>query len=362
MSVAPVKPQRRRPLGAFESALALSHAPDGSMPRAFDHPGWAYICVPFWDAGANGASFVCGSGDGGPALGDTLGEGVHGEVEYIREQGSDESVQPWHGRLWYANKATVKRSTTEIKWFWDWNPGPGAVSAPVAQGADRNNNGVYDLGDGNWGFTLGATGYGFGLDPYALRPDGTDPTNPDHTFARDWVATEAIKGSTTRNGILIAVANHNRCGAWDAPLEDGTERCADVREPDAGWLNDGHNVTADSDFTQSYPTAIVTLASNGLPDPDVPGGWVTWEAGSPALADPDWDACEWPHSFVPDEMAISDMPDTYDTAAMSLSTMTYRFGQDDDGIREVLSTNVARGYCPADATGTSWRTYENLPE
>lgn len=84
--------------------------------------------------------------------------------------------------------------------------------------------------------------------------------------------------------------------------------------------------------------------------------------GHMPLADPDWDACEWPQSFVPDEMAISDMPDSYDTAAMSLSTMTYRFGQDDDGIREVLSTNVARGYCPADATGTSWRTYENLPE
>lgn len=349
---------------------------DGTMPPAFDHADWSYICVPFWDDATDAASFYCGSGDGGPELGDTLGEGVHGAIDHLWAEGGDQDVQPWHGRLFYASYATVKHSSNELKWFWDWNPGPGAVSAPVAEGADLNGDGVHDLGDENWGFSLGATGYGLGLNPYALRPDGTDPENPDDTYARDWVATEAIKGSTTRNGILIAVANHNRCDDWDPALDPGgPERCAAVREPDAGWLNDGNNVTANDTFDQSYSAAIVTLASNGLPDPDVPGGWATWEAGSPALANPDWDACTWPHSFTPDEMVVSDVPDTYPGldgyTGMSLSVMTWRFGKDEEdgsaaaaggAIREVISTDIARGYCPADASGVGWRTFENLPE
>ncbi len=363
-------------------AYILGHTQaDGSLPPAFDHANWSYLCIPFWDDRTQSGQFACGAGDGGPALGDALGEGIHGTVGYIRPSGSPSGAtdpQPWHGRIWYANSATIKHSTSTLRWFWDWNPGPGAVDSPVAQGHDLNGDGVYDLGDENYGYAIATIGYGLGLNPYALRPDGVDATNPDDTFARDWVGVQAIKGSTTQNGLIIAIENHNRCGAWDDPIDGvagGIQRCNDPLVPDPGWLNDGTNVYTNSDFNQSYATAVVTLASNGLPDPAVPGGWVTWEAGSTALADPNWDACAWPNTFTPDEMLVPDAPDTYvgvpGYVGASLSEMTFRFGKDkDDGsaaaeggeIREVLSTNVERGFCPADATGTSWRTFENVPQ
>jgi hypothetical protein len=195
------------------------------------------------------------------------------------------------------------------------------------------------------------------MNPYQLRPDGSDSSNLNDTFARDWLATLTLKTATTRDGVLINTYNHNRCQHWEGPFENGSYRCTEVGAPFSGWHNDaaagpavyfGAPGSWDEQFVQMLYFPIATIGSTGLPDPDVPGGNTVLLAGTDAVADPDWDNCDWPHHFTPDVVQFSTAMDA-DPSNGALWGDTYKFGKDPDlDLRVVLNTNEARGYC---ATG-----------
>jgi hypothetical protein len=320
------------------TVLLGNFAPDGTMPRAFDHANWAYMCVPYWDPLTDSLQFTCISGIDGPARGDALGLGVTGRVRSIHEKGSRELLH--RDRTFYTPRI-VMEDGFELRWFWAWTPGVGMVSMPSFE-PDTNGNGKYDIEDENFGF-----GYdSWGLDPFALRPDGSDPDELDHTFARDWLAVATLKPATTMDGVPIDTYNRNRCTQWDGPDESGAHWCREQGEPIHGWDNDAGSVWFDSSFTAIYQMPMATIGSTGLPDPLVPGGFVPLVAGSDLLANPDWDDCRWPHRFVPDWMPYEDTPGGFGGTA-SLWGHTYRFGKDPDlDLRVVLNTNVARHFCP----------------
>ncbi len=312
-------------------------APDGTMPAPFDHANWSYVCVPYWEPVSDSLQFQCIAGIDGPARGDSIGIGAMGRVRSIHEKGSDDLLH--RDRIWYSPRIAMEAGA-ELHTFWAATPGVGMVSMPSLE-PDSNGNGKYDIEDENFGF-----GYdSWGLDPLALRLDGSDPDELDDTFARDWLATATLKMSTTMDGVPIDTFNHNRCTKWDGPDANGAFWCREQGEPVYGWDSDGFSVWVDAAFAVTYQTPMATIGSTGLPDPLVPGGFVPLVAGSDLLADPDWDDCLWPHRFVPDWMPFEDTPGGFGGTA-SLWGNTYRFGKDPDlDLRIVLSTNVARHFC-----------------
>ena len=163
----------------------------------------------------------------------------------------------------------------------------------------------------------------------------------------EWLATITLKTATTIDGIFIYTYNHNRCdeGAWEGPYDDGTWRCTSMHLPDLGFQNDVWNLWVTSEFLQAYPIPVTTLGGTGLPDPDIPGGVVPQIAGTPTLADADWDACSWPATFLPDKAPMEDTPGDWGGPA-SLLADTWRFDKPSDlDLRLLLSTVQPRGYC-----------------
>lgn len=315
--------------------------PSGALPPAFDHAAWAYLCLPYWDESSGGVSYTCLSGEGGARKGDALLEGMVGRVNWMHPR-KDDSVE-YHANLQYWVDSIELQNGAMLSWFWGFSTGAGVFSMPSDE-PDSNGNGVYDVEDENYGYPLG----GWGLNPYALRPDGTDPNDANDTLARDWVGTMAIKFSTTRDGVPISVANHSRCADWSEPADEGVRRCLEMGPPTYGWQNDVQNTWWDSSFTQAYPFPVATLGSTGLPDPKVPGDVVALVAGTPTLADADWDACSWPDTFVPDRAPMEDTPADYGGPA-SLWADTWDFGKRGElDLRAVLYTNQARDFCPED--------------
>jgi hypothetical protein len=232
-------------------------------------------------------------------------------------------------------------SGASLRWFWGWSDGGAGVFPMDSTIPDSNGNGVEDPEDENYCFGL----VGWGLNPTDLRPDGEDPTVLDDTKARDWLAAATMKFSTTRDGVFIAMHNYNRFSAWET-LPDGRELCTQLEVPTPGWSNDAESVWSDSTFQQAYPFPVLTLGSTGLPDPAVPGGFVTHVAGSTALADPEWDDCTWPDTFEPDLAPIEDTPADFGGRSSTLG-QTWRFGAHPElDLRMTLTTNQARGFCP----------------
>lgn len=320
-------------------ALLLGHFdPDGEMPLPFDHAGWGYLCLASWDPSVQDASFTCLAGDSGPERGDTLAEGVLGRVNGMWPEDED-SGRAYRNRLFYMPSMQM-RGGVNVRWFWGFESGAGVVSLPVRY-PDSNGNGQVDIEDENYGF-----GYeGWGVNPYTLRPDGQDPTSTEDTQARDWLASLTVKTATTRDGVPVHTYNHSRCLEWEGPDAEGSYRCLSMDIPDLGWQNDGQNTWTTSEFVQAYALPVATVASTGLPDPEIPGGFVPLLAGSPALADPDWDDCVWPYSFVPDIVPLEDTPGGFGGSA-SLWGQSYRFGKDPDlDLRVVLNTNQVRNFC-----------------
>ncbi len=326
------------------SAVAVILAdlgPDGSMPEPFDHPAWGYLCIPYWDEASETSTYTCFPGEDA-IVGDTVGVGFFGRVQWMRTAGDESAPIQHRNRVAYASQAIVDGLT--IHYFWGFTPtGLGVISKPSGI-PDTNGDGVTDLGDENFGFGLD----GWGINPLALRPDGADPTVLDDTLARDWLAAAALKFSTTRDGVPIQLSNHNRCadGAWEGPYDDGSWRCTTMSAPDGNWLDDANNTWFDSSFTRAYPMFLTTIGSTGLPDPDVPGGVVPEVAGSPTLANPAFDDCTWPDEFTADLVPYEDTPAAFGGRA-SLWGDSYRFGKDPDlDLRAVLSTVEPRGFCP----------------
>lgn len=320
--------------------LLANIADDGTLPESFDHENWAYLCYPV--KSGRSVEYSCVDGWGGPALGDALLEGVSARLVGARRDGEEALEHP--GRMLYTHSLTLEDGQ-EFRYTWGFTPtGSGVISMPQVI-PDSNGNGVTDLGDENFGFGLG----GWGLNPHALRPGGSDPGSLDDTYARDWNAVYALKFSTEINGVVIHAFDHNRCaeGAWEGPFDDGTWRCNALEAPAGDWpLDDAENTWVDSTWTQAYALPLATTGSTGLPDPDVPSGAVIYMAGTEALANPRWDGCTWPHQFKPDLAPYEDTPGVFGARA-SLWGDTYKFGKDPDmDLRAVLLTNRIRRFCP----------------
>jgi len=312
---------------------------DGTLPETFDHAAWAYLCLPYW---SRGVSYTCISGTYGPQIGDALGEGVTARMIGVEWADTGETTDP--GRMVYTHELQLDDGD-DFGYFWAFTPtGAGVISMPQII-PDSNGDGVTDLGDENFGFGLG----GWGMNPHDLRPDGTDPSVLDDTMARDWLGVFVLKFSTEINGIPIHIFDHDRCheGAWEGPYADGSYRCTQMDAPQGEWLlDDVDNTWTDSSWTSAYAMPMATIASTGLPDPDVATGAVPYVAGSPALANPDWEGCTWPHQFTPDLAPMEDTPGVFGEHA-SLWSHTYRFGKDpDQDLRTVLVTNRLRDFCP----------------
>ena len=320
--------------------LLGNFAPDGTLPRPFDHANWSYTCIPYWEPATDSVQFTCIPGLEGPARGDAVGIGASGRVRSIHEKGSNELLH--RDRTWYSPRLELETEGVEleIRYFLAATPGIGLVSLPGYE-PDTNKNGKYDIEDENYGFGYGS----WGIDPLALRLDGSDPDELDDTLARDWIATAALKMATTSDGVPISTYNYNRCTKWDGPDESGAFWCREQDIPIYGWHNDGGTVWVDIEFEAIFQAPMATIGSTGLPDPFVPGGFVPLIAGSDLLANPDWDDCRWPHRFVPDWMPLENTPGVFGGPA-SLWGNTYRFGKDPDlDLRVVLNTNVARHFC-----------------
>lgn len=283
--------------------------------------------------------FACQGGNSNEPMADTLRVGVHGQVEGMRRTPGESPS--WSHRGYYTPRISFEDGT-EIRSAWEAYLSLGMM-VEEPRYPDANGDGQIDAGDEDFGY-----GYtGWGLNPMHLRPDGSDPGNLDDTKARDWLGGIAMKTATTKDGVSITMANRSRCveGAWEDPDGDGSFRCTQMEAPVGGWLNDGANFwwIAHGTATMAFP--IATLASTGLPDPDIPGGIVPWVAGSPTLADPDFDGCSWGHSFIPDRAVYPDVPAVYDGPA-SFWGDAWRFGAHADDVRILLYVNERRDYCP----------------
>lgn len=325
------------------SAILLGRiTPDGTFARPFDREAWAGWCLPYWSEAYNAPDYTCTTGPPEDLHGDSLQIGVTGVVEGMRQP--DDDTPYWRHSLYYTPRITTD-SGWDLRYQWLWYEDLAALSAPVRE-PDTNGDGVVDVNDSYHNLPVGG---GWGLNPLDLRPDGMDPDEVNDTFARDWLGAMALKTATTHSGIPITMTNHNRCAddAWEGPAEDGSYRCREMTAvPESGWLDDGVSAWYWEDQHQLITFPVATLASTGLPDPDIPGGIVPYVASSPTLANPDWDDCAWEHTFVPDRVPLNDIPGDW-AGPSSLEGDSWRFGaHPDQDFRVVLSTNVARDYCP----------------
>lgn len=307
---------------------------DGGFPPAFDPVAWPTACVPTWSEALGGLDFSCFGSDS------TVGQGAWGVIKAMHRR--DEPSEEVHQfRSAYTPRIELDGGE-QIRWGMAFSNGEGLLVMPESY-PDVNGDGVVDTNDP---FTWLGSPEGWGLQPYALRPDGTDPTNVDDTFARDYIAAYAIKTATTRTGILISAYDHNRCAddGWEGPFEDGSFRCVSPTAPVAGYRNDGRQTWWDFGGLQLHAVPAATLGATGLPDPSIPGNIVPLIAGTALLASAGFDGCALPTTFVPDQMAYPDHPPDWSGGA--LWGDTWRFGAHPElDLRFVINTNTARSWC-----------------
>lgn len=309
---------------------------DGTLPESWDHGTWKAICFMFRSDDTGEVERTCAvDGDGTSVLGDGVGDGVISRIGWLRETGTDGLG---HAERVGYNRALAfadGRSTSQFVLSFG---GIGQISTPSIP---TDGDGDGDVDDDDWGSAYG----GWGFNPRQLRPDGTDPLDLDDTFARDWLASVALKMSTTRDDVPINIINHSHCVEWTGPHDDGSYTCLEVGGPGLGWFEDIHVFPASSEYTRVYPEALMTIGSTGLPDDALPGGFAPLIAGTEHLARPTWEDCTWPHTLVPDHMRTEDSYMDWGGRA-SLDAHTYKFGKDPDlDIRVVLATSQARGFC-----------------
>jgi hypothetical protein len=301
--------------------LARELGEDNARPKAFDHNAYFAFCLPFTPAGESAPVPNCvraSDANQRPARSDVL----MGFVDYIRRPG--QTGQPHHNRLWAASRVEVEGAVFE-----DMPLYPGGL-AGVSEDFDHD---------------------GFGLPPNTLRPGGTDRSRIEDTFALDWLGAVAMKTSTNIDGVPIYTYNHNLCTTWSAPAADGHSTCqipifTNTFQPadDDRWKNDWAAYLAQRAPLRIVVAPVLTLASTGRIDPSVPGGHVPQVMGSTTLADPEWENCRWPTTFVPDEMAnyeTVDFPGEY-----TFTSQTWRLGRTTPAqARVMLATNWRRNFC-----------------
>jgi hypothetical protein len=307
----------------FITTLALvgELGEDNVAPSFFEHGKIVNFCNWFWKAGVEEPRLYCHQPDLStrPAIGDLL----VGRVEYIRHPGS--TAAPHEGRVYFSSGVEVEGRLLEA-----------IALSPDTLGpiSDNREN-------------------GFGWNPQLLRPDGTNPANIDHTFARDWIGTVSVKTATEITGVPVSYRNRNLCGPtdWEGPDDKGRFFCKqpivdeeeEEEEEEEPW---GYDYAA---FYYSYDPVdlelrpLTTLAATGKMDPNIAGGHVSKIYGSTQLADPDWDNCTWPDTFEPDEMLTTAAYDEEYTH----TSQTYRFdAHPERDVRVSLSSSWRRIFCP----------------
>lgn len=301
--------------------LANELGPDNEVPAPFDPQAYHSFCWWTWNISAGRVEPSCNEKVGEVNV--SVADVTTGRVDYIRPRG-DTTSNFYFDRWWFA-------STVEVEGY-------------SFQSTSMPANTVAQLSVPN------AVERGWGYPPNDLRPGGTDRNDPEQTYARDWIAALTLKTATRIDGVLINHYNRNLCSddLWQGPDEHGRYYCKqplfeDGGPPDDGlWNYDwgGYIQTFETLRSETYP--MLTLASTGLPDPEIPGGYVAHILGSPTLADPEWENCRYPDLFYPDEMSNWESPE----ALPSITTQTYRFGKDPRfDIRVVLATNTRRAFC-----------------
>ena len=311
-------------------------ADDGALPPLWDHDAWGWTCFPFHHG--DEISAYCSLDGSNYNLPDTVGDGVFGRLAYLRPEGSAET--PHEGRIFYASSVALDDGVTLSRLSVDTS-GIGAISLPVTY-SDISGDGVVDGHD--WGSWSG----GWGMNPVTLRPDGTDPNDPDDTFARDFLAGVALKTATSIAGVPINPINYSRCLRWEGPAEDGTWTCTENDWPTLYYNNDTHVFYPSPSLDQVAALPMITLGSTGKADPRIPGGFVPHIAGTPALANPDWEGCAWPDQFNPDHLRAEDQPWDFDSYP-SLDVDGWNFAAHTDlDLRLLLATSRPRDFCPED--------------
>lgn len=315
-------------------AVILTHiGVDGSLPAAFDTEQWGNFCLPTWSEAIDGIDFVC------YGTGNTLGQGAWVGVDTMFPVRSP-SEEEHRFRTGYTPRIELEGGLTS-RWSIAFSAGETRIVSPEAY-PDTNGDGVVDAGDP---FTWFGSPNGWGIQPYALRPDGTNPDDRDDTYARDYIAGYAIKTATTRSGILIAPYNGSRCLTWEGPFDAGSYRCLEPGDPMPGYHNDGRQTWWDNGGLQLHTSPVATIGSTGLPDPSIPGNIVPLIAGTAALASSGFDGCALPNTFVPDQIAYPDHPPEW-TENGAIWGDTWRFGAHPElDLRFVLNTNTARSWC-----------------
>jgi hypothetical protein len=288
------------------------------VPGPFTHDRFEAICVEAWSESQQAPGLFCTQSEAGGA---TIADVLVGEVAHFAPEGADRGAL-FH-RTAVFDALEVDGHTFTATWLYEGTIGTISqpLTAPLA-----------------WGFA-----------PYELRPDGTDAEDPEHLQARTWLAGLALKTASHRNQIPVIPFDHNRCleEAW-AERDDGTFRCAEVGPWSTdGARDDGMLVWWDEAEGQVLSFPWVTLASSGLPDPSLPGGFLTHVLGSTTLADPDWEGCSWPETFEPDVMPLHDSAPAFgrDPYA-SMDGQTIRFDRAPGDLRLGLSTLQRREFCP----------------
>lgn len=301
--------------------LANELGEDNIAPQPFDHAAIGNLCYWFWKAGPEEQRLVC-SGEIAPAQAPAIGDLVVGRVVHIRRPGS--TATPHAGRLYFASGIDVEGVPLRAIALSPETLGP--ISNP-----DREN--------------------GFGWNPQFLRPDGTDPTNLNHTYARDWIGTVTVKTATQITGVPVSYRNRNLCSGdqWQGPDDKGRYYCkepyyGELEPPDVdSWAYDWSAFYYSVDPPDLELRPMMTLAATGMMDPAIPGGHVSKIYGSTQLADPDWENCTWPDMFEPDEMLTHGNNDEVYTH----TSQTYRFDKTPDrNIRITLSSSWRRAFCP----------------
>ena len=83
------------------------------------------------------------------------------------------------------------------------------------------------------------------------------------------------------------------------------------------------------------------------PDPTIPGGILTRVLGSATLADPGWEGCAWPETFVPDRIPLLDTAPAGGVNQATFDGQTFRFGRPDaPDVVLAIATSQRRDYCP----------------
>ena len=312
--------------------------------QAFDYDRWVAKCFPNWDEAANDVAYVCNVG-GHDTKGDMVAAGVFGRAHTIRPIGDERMLH--QGRTWWSPSVQLN-ATFELQAMWLHYDRLGSIASPY-EPVDLDGNGEHDLNDVRM-----SESKAWGFQPYELRPDGTDPSRLDDTYARDYIGALALKTATQYDGIPISPFITNRCaeGAWEE-LADGRSRCTRLgpHHLDAPVADDAYSVILQDPWSgrlARVSTPVTTLASTGLPDRTVPGGVLIDVRGSTSLAKPGWEACAWPQTFEPDLTVLDAVPGLVGPSS-PLMAQTYRIGKEAPGVEQVrigLNTSYVRDFCP----------------